>query len=273
MFNNYLEVPEISSNSIEKIDLRILGDTSGSMRIVDMPILDGSSQFGLSRADFANNAISLIFDAIQKANQSLSSQNQARIYGYCFSTSAKAMGQLNIMTKTILYGEIPTGVTNLQAGLELVLADANEAIRLDPSRKQVIIIPTDGIPTNAQGQNDAQAPTEKILGKLFRTIYQQAKSQSSDEALTIGFIQCTSNAQTFKDYCIANSMWDESGDTGTIYKDILAATSFFNIADNRLAELFSDIPYDIVDSISADDLYQDGKLRPIADIIAKMIAD
>ena len=273
MFVRYDETPEIQSSALEFVDIRLVGDVSKSMLTPDMPMLDGTSQFGLSRADFANNTIALIFDAVAAANKSLSPAAQARVYGYRFSTAFKSMGQLNPMTKNSVYGEAPTGVTNLLEALNGVLADANAAINQDPTRKQVIVFLTDGVPTNAQGKTDTEVPEEQILVKIFKTIYSQANAQPSDESLTIAFIQCSSAPQSFKNYCVAQSMWDEASDTGIIYRDIQAATSFLNIADNRLKELFPDIKYDIVDSLSSDDLYSGGMLKPLADVIAKMIND
>jgi hypothetical protein len=183
------------------------------------------------------------------------------------------MGLLNEMTKQSVYKESPDGVTNLQAAIELVLKEGNAAIGSDPSRKQVIIVLTDGTPTNAAGKPD-NPQNQIVLPLLLKTFYEQSKRQKTDEELTIAFIQCTSNAAKFKEYCEKEKFWEENGDTGAIYRDILEATEFLNIADNRLAALFPDLRFDIIDCISADDMLDaNGNLKPIASLIAKMIND
>jgi von Willebrand factor type A domain len=273
VFVRYDETPTVDSSSIKNLDLRIVGDFSKSMLTTDMPMLEGSSQFGTSRAAFANRTIVSIFDAVQVANQQNSGDQKCRVYGYRFSNDVQSMGRLNEITKQSVYKESPDGATNLQAAIELVLKDGNAAIASDPSRKQVIIVLTDGTPTNSAGKSDTPE-NQVVLPLLLKTFYEQAKKQKSDEDLTIAFIQCTSNASKFKEYCESQEFWEEKGDTGGIYRDILEATNFLNIADDRLAALFPDIPFDIIDCISADDMLDaNGNLKPIASLIAKMIND
>jgi hypothetical protein len=269
MFTRYDETPILKSNSVMNVDLRLVGDFSKSMEIPDMPKFDGSSQFENPRWAFANRTIASIFDAVQEANQAIPKDQQCRIYGYRFSTEATAMGLLNQFTKSSVYGEAVEGVTNLQSAIELVLKDGNDAIAENQSRKQVIIVLTDGTPTNSQGKSN-----EDVMTALLETFYKQSKKQKTDEELTIGFIQCTSNASKFREYCISGDMWNENGDTGGIYHDILKATEFLKIADDKLSEFYPDIPFDIIDCISADEMLDEfGNLKPIADLIAKMIAD
>jgi hypothetical protein len=272
MFVRYDETPSVDSDSIKRLDLRIVGDFSKSMQTPDMPELNGSSQFGVTRAAFANRSIVSIFDAIQVANQHIEGDQKCRVYGYRFSNDVQSMGLLNNMNKQSVYKESPDGVTNLQAAIDLVLKDANAAINSE-ERKQVIIVLTDGTPTNAAGKGDTPE-NQVVMPLLLKTFYEQAQKQKTDEELTIAFIQCTSNASQFKAYCQSSGFWDEKGDTGGIYSDILEATSFLNIADDRLVELYPDLKFDIVDCISADNMLNaQGNIKPIAELIAKMIND